>query len=60
MKFKDIKRKGMYIVTYNERGFGHLTKVTKMCTKKQFLKELSGQSPKDVTIILNTAEFYAL
>lgn len=60
MKLNEIKRGGMYIVTYHEKGFGHITIITKMCTKKQFLKELTGKDSKEITRICKEAVFYAL
>lgn len=60
MKLKEISRKGMHIVTYEEKGFGHKIVVVKMCTKKQFLRELEGKDHKEVNRICNTADFYAL
>ncbi len=56
MKLSEISRKGMYIATYYENGF----QVIKMCTKKQFLRELEGLDGKVITRICNNAVFTPL
>lgn len=58
MRLSDITRKGMYIVSYTVKTVDKdRLQVTKMCTKKQFLKELSGMNPREITRICNTAQF---
>lgn len=59
-RLHEIRRKGMYIAQYNERSFGSLVHVTKMCTKKQFLKELAGKDPDEIAIICRKAIFYPI